>query len=110
MRQLSFWVLVAGIGGAAAAVAQSAPDNARGQILYATHCGSCHTSQVHWRDKTLASDWTSLRAQVLRWQANAGLAWSDEDIVAVTRYLNDLYYRFPVPTAPVAQRSSARGG
>ena len=38
---------------------------------------------------------------------NTGLAWSDEDIVAVTRYLNDLYYRFPTPDKPVAFQGSS---
>jgi hypothetical protein len=41
---------------------------------------------------------------VVRWQGNTGLAWSDDDIIAVTRYLNDLYYRFPAPGSPVALR------
>ena len=56
----------------------------------------------------LATDWASLRAQVLRWQGNTGLAWSDDDVLAVTRYLNDLYYRFPAPGKPVALRASLR--
>ena len=66
-----------------------------GELLYSTYCVGCHTTQVHWRDKTLAKDWTSLKAQVLRWQRNVGLGWSDDDVAAVARYLNDLYYRFP---------------
>jgi len=104
-RRLTRWVLAACTSGAIAVAAQPVPDNSRGELLYTTHCVGCHTGQVHWRDNKLATDWSSLRKQVTRWQANTGLAWSDEDIVAVTRYLNTLYYRFPAQDSPVALRS-----
>ena len=77
--------------------AQAAP--ARGQLLYETHCIECHTRQMHWRELRLARDWHTLRAQVARWQAAAGLQWDLEDITAVARHLNDTVYRFPVPQA-----------
>jgi mono/diheme cytochrome c family protein len=80
-----------------AAGAQEARVSAqRGKLLYETHCISCHSSQVHWRDQRLARDWTGLQAQVARWQGNAGLNWGAEDIVEVSRYLNRRYYRFAV--------------
>jgi mono/diheme cytochrome c family protein len=75
--------------------AASAADASRGEMLYSTHCIACHTTHVHWRDKRLASDWASLEKQVRRWQHNTGLSWSNEDVAAVTRYLNTLYYHFP---------------
>jgi len=67
----------------------------RGQALYTTHCIGCHNTQVHWRDDKLATDWASLKALVRRWQATAMLAWSEADIVEVTRYLNDAIYHYP---------------
>lgn len=67
----------------------------RGELLYSTHCIACHTSEMHWRDKKVATDWTSLRLQVRRWQGNAGLGWSEADILEVTRYLNESIYRYP---------------
>ena len=67
----------------------------RGELLYSTHCIACHTSQGHWRDGKLATNWSSLRAEVRRWQATAMLQWSEEDVLDVTRYLNDTFYRFP---------------
>lgn len=73
----------------------AAPDAPRGEMLYATHCIACHTTQVHWRENRLARDWDSLAAQVRRWQANEGLHWNDGDVRAVTRYLNGRYYHFP---------------
>ena len=72
----------------------------RGELLYTTHCIACHTTEVHWRDRRLAKDWDSLRAQVGRWQAVGSLGWSDDDIAAVTQYLNESYYGFKAPVAP----------
>jgi len=79
---------------AAAAHAQDAGAS-RGQLLYGNHCVECHTTQVHWRDQRLARDWGTLKVQVRRFQGIAGLNWSDDDVDAVARYLNDTIYRFP---------------
>jgi mono/diheme cytochrome c family protein len=88
---------------AAPVPAQTVPgsDASRGELLYKTHCIGCHSTQVHWRDKKLADDWTSLTAQVRRWQTNTGLGWSDEEIADVTRYLNTHYYHFQSPRRQV---------
>ena len=69
----------------------------RGELLYTTHCIACHTTQVHWRDRRLATDFTGLVAQVVRWQKNAGLEWNSEEVHDVVRYLNSTIYRFPDP-------------
>lgn len=79
----------------AAAGAVRAQSAERGELLYSTHCIECHTVQMHWRSQRLARDWSSLREQVARWQSTARLQWSDADIDAVTRHLNDTVYRFP---------------
>jgi mono/diheme cytochrome c family protein len=71
------------------------PTPTRAQLLYDTHCIACHSAQMHWRDKKLATDWPSLKALVRRWQATAGQHWSEAEIVEVARYLNQAYYRFP---------------
>lgn len=68
----------------------------RGELLYATHCNACHSSEIHWREKKLATDWDSLKVQVRRWQANIGLNWSEEEVTEVAHYLNKLHYAFPV--------------
>lgn len=72
----------------------------RGAMLYANHCIACHATQMHWRAKRQASDWASLREQVLRWQGVARLEWSDEDVLDVVRHLNDTIYRFAPPPDP----------
>jgi mono/diheme cytochrome c family protein len=87
-------VVLAGTTGGAA-LAQAVAPPTRGELLYATHCIECHSTQMHWRERREARDWDSLKAQVRRWQANAGLGWSDDDIVAVARHLNDTIYRYP---------------
>lgn len=81
-------------GAGAMSYAQQVPVATRGQLLYTTHCVTCHTTQMHWRNGKLAHDWDSLKLQVSRWQGTAGLQWDDADIVEVTRYLNDAIYRY----------------
>ena len=82
-------VLACSLFATAPAMAQS-----RGELLYATHCIACHTTEVHWRDHRSATYWPALKAQVRRWQDAGSLAWSDSDILAVSRYLNDSVYHF----------------
>lgn len=95
-RLLTRTLLLASLAWASAAAQSQAPSvPSRGQLLYTTHCIECHNTQMHWRDERQARDWDSLKAQVRRWQGNAGLAWSDADIVEVARHLNDTIYRYP---------------
>jgi len=88
--------LMAGLLSASTALAQgpAAQREPRGALLYATHCVACHTTQVHWREKRLAKDWPGLVGEVRRWQTNAGQRWNNEDITAVARHLNGLYYHY----------------
>ncbi|MBI5716220.1 MAG: cytochrome C [Burkholderiales bacterium] len=73
------------------------PPPSRGKLLYETHCITCHTSKMHWRDGRIVRDWLGLVEQVRRWQDTDKLQWSDADIVEVARYLNDAIYRLPKP-------------
>jgi len=84
-------------GHVAEADAQPIRDATRGELLYSTHCLACHDTQVHWREKKLATDWTSLQSEVGRWALLSKLEWSEYDIEVVTGYLNDLHYRYPPP-------------
>ena len=80
---------------AAAAAAEERSPQGRGALLYTTFCVECHTTQVHWRDKRIATDLRGLRAQVRRWQDNIGQNWEQKDIDAVTNHLNRTFYKFP---------------
>lgn len=88
-----------------APAAQAAPAQARGELLYATHCITCHTTQMHWRDQRSANNWPALMVQVRRWQDAASLAWSDDDILDVSRYLNESFYRFEPVADPISSAS-----
>ena len=81
------------------ASAQEVAPLSRGALLYSTHCIACHTEQMHWRDQKLATDWPSLKRLVRYWQTTAKLSWGEPDIIEVTRYLNDSFYRYEAPTA-----------
>ena len=87
--------------------AQPAAAQSRGELLYRNHCIECHTSKMHWREGRLATDWPGLVRQVSRWQGEAHLNWSSEDIHDVARHLNDTYYRFPVAAPRVGLLSEA---
>ncbi|MBL8343438.1 MAG: cytochrome C [Rubrivivax sp.] len=76
------------------------PAPTRGKLLYDIHCIACHNSQMHWRDARVVRDWPSLVTQVRLWQERGKLQWSDDDIAAVARHLNDTIYRLPPPTVP----------
>ena len=91
--QFTGWVALAGFS--SLACAQAVPVETRGELLYSTHCVTCHTTQMHWRNDRQAFDWDSLKFQVRRWQGNAGLAWNDADIAEVSRYLNETIYHYP---------------
>ena len=95
LRNLVLIGLVGLTGNLAALGAEPAHDATRGELLYTKHCVACHTTQVHWRDKKLATDWKSLQAQVRRWQSATGQKWSEPDISEVAHYLNTLYYHYP---------------
>ncbi|MES2634346.1 MAG: hypothetical protein V4669_15345 [Pseudomonadota bacterium] len=94
------------LAGSTLSLAQPVPAESRGQLLYSTHCIACHTAQMHWRNNRAAYDWQSLNVQVRLWQRNAGLQWSDADVVEVSRYLNSAIYKFPQPDDRVISKSS----
>jgi mono/diheme cytochrome c family protein len=79
----------------------------RGELLYRTHCIACHTTQMHWRDRRLATSWQSLKALVWRWQTATQLRWTDADVTEVARFLNDTIYGFPQTSGRVSLASQA---
>lgn len=93
------------LGGMARAQGTVAPS--RGELLYATHCSGCHTTQLHWRAKKLVTNWLRLKAEVDRWQKLTGLGWRDEEVTEVAGYLNTRYYHFALPVAAHSPQGSA---
>ena len=96
--------LLFGSGSAAAAAPHMDTDEAA--ALYETHCRSCHTEQVHWRDGKRVTSWETLVGEVDRWQRNLALGWSEQDVRIVAHYLNLRFYRFP----PAADKVLASAG
>jgi mono/diheme cytochrome c family protein len=96
LRQSLIALLLGSFSTLAAIAAEPARDASRGELLYAKHCITCHTAEVHWRDKRIATNWPGLQAQVRRWQKASGLGWSAQDIDAVARYLNTRHYHYPI--------------
>jgi len=88
------YALCIGYGVNSAAFAGDIPSESRGELLYSTYCNACHTVEIHWKSKSLATNWPSLKAQVYRWQAYLGLSWDENDIIAATHYLNNYFYHF----------------
>jgi mono/diheme cytochrome c family protein len=81
---------------------------ATGELLYLTHCIGCHSAQMHWRDNRIAKDWPGLKFQVKRWQNEAGLLWSEQEVADVAHYLNVVHYQFPTPSLATLRRSATR--
>jgi mono/diheme cytochrome c family protein len=74
-----------------------AADLERGRMLHETHCRMCHSSIAYKRDEKIAKTYDEVRAQVIRWQTNTGLRWSEEDINNVASYVTRSYYKIPCP-------------
>jgi len=112
LRRAALMSLVGGLSALSLAHAQPQDRLVRGELLYNTHCGACHTAQMHWRGSKLVSDWDTLKQQVRRWQATAALNWSEDDITSVALYLNRQHYGYPVDrygqqTLPTPTRAAA---
>ncbi len=102
------------------AAAPAAAQQVDARALYESRCRACHERSVHSRAHRVATDFAAIRAFVVRWDRELGAAWRPDEIDAVTRYLNDTYYRFPCPAqvcaaprarlelAPAASAAGAR--
>ncbi len=66
----------------------------KAEWLYQQHCTSCHRSEVYTRSDRKIGTYEALHRQVQRCELALNLRWFDEEIDAVTRYLNQHYYRF----------------
>jgi mono/diheme cytochrome c family protein len=83
---------------AAAPAAANAADLERGRLLHENHCRMCHDSIAYKRGKKIANTYAEIKAQVIRWQTNTGLHWSQADIDSVTAFVAKTYYELPAPT------------
>lgn len=64
------------------------------EALHDEHCTSCHGSEVYTRENRMIGSLPALETQVRRCETVRGLRWFDEDVTAVTNFLNERYYHF----------------
>lgn len=76
-----------------------AADLERGKALHENHCKMCHESVAYQRGDRIAQNYAQVKAQVIRWQTNAGLRWTAEDVDNVTAYVARTFYKLDVPSA-----------
>lgn len=69
-------------------------ESSRGQLLYENDCRGCHESVVHVRERRKASTPAAVEAWVRRWSGELKLGWGDDEVRAVSRYLDERYYKF----------------
>ncbi|MGF1644033.1 MAG: hypothetical protein ACFCUJ_10335 [Thiotrichales bacterium] len=82
--------------------AHAAADAQKGETLHNGNCVNCHVrmtggdgSVLYTRSDRKVNSLAALEAQVRRCDANLQTKWFDEDILSVTTYLNQAYYKFP---------------
>jgi len=100
MRSTTMILILSGLFASAMLVAMPAQaDVAAGQKLHEAKCSSCHatphtaefyTSRVGKNYKTR----DSLRTMVQACANHFNIDWFDEDVDAVTAYLNQSYYKY----------------
>jgi mono/diheme cytochrome c family protein len=80
---------------AALAIPAQAQDEARGRLLYETHCTGCHYERVHKRerDRSEVRTLAQLRVEVARRAAGTRRTFTLEDLDDIAEYLNRSYYR-----------------
>lgn len=80
--------LLLGLGGARAAEGPADPE-----ALHEQYCMQCHGTDIYTRADRKVTSYDGLGRQVRRCETALGLRWFDEEIDAMTRYLNRNFYR-----------------
>ena len=91
IRSLLFAVLLVSAGGSAGAVTVD-----RGESLHAAHCQRCHDASVYTRTPRLVNTLAELRDRVKACELANDLLWFDEEVNAVSAYLNGHFYLFGI--------------
>ena len=74
-----------------AGVAESDVD---ADALHDEHCMSCHGTEVYTREDRMIQSLPALETQVRRCENVRGLRWFDDEVTAVTNFLNEHFYKF----------------
>lgn len=65
-----------------------------GKELHEGNCVRCHDTQLYLRDTSKMKSLDNLQSQVQTCVTNLGLTWFEEEVSAVTNYLDTQYYQF----------------
>lgn len=80
-----------------ATIAQAEQDAEKyemGEEAHNGHCTKCHTDSVYIRENRFIKSKAALDKQVNRCKTNTDAAWFEEDVEAVSHFLNEKYYKF----------------
>jgi mono/diheme cytochrome c family protein len=97
VRQFAVMTVVRGVVGMLVGVLVAAAPawgqaSSRGELLYATHCASCHTERLHQREKSKIRSLADLRDEVARWVPQTKRSFTLDEIEEVVQYLNRSHY------------------
>lgn len=71
-----------------------ASGESEGQRLHAEHCMTCHGTDVYTRENRIVHSYRELKERIRQCELSNELAWFDEEIEAVSTYLNNHFYHF----------------
>ncbi len=74
--------------------AQAAERDFSAETFHRQHCTGCHDSSVYTRQNRRVHSRQQLESQVRMCDANLGIKLFDDDIQALTDYLDRRYYHF----------------
>jgi len=67
---------------------------ADGATVYKASCTKCHSTTVHTKSNRTVKSLDSLQKRVAKCNAKVGTNLTDDEISAVSTYLNTTYYKF----------------
>ena len=71
-----------------------AADAKHGEKLYTEKCGGCHDTRVHTRPNRIIHTYEDLVNRVRFCDTNAKTNFKESDILDVSEYLNNEFYKF----------------
>ncbi len=69
-------------------------DSGNGKTLHDENCVRCHNASIYTRPDREIKNYPLLRKRVAQCEVMAELMWFDEEVDAVTVYLNNAFYHF----------------
>jgi mono/diheme cytochrome c family protein len=74
-----------------------AQDVGRGELLYETHCMTCHREGLHDRKNSTVASYADLRFQVERWSKETGRRFTPAEREDLIEFLDATHYRLDLP-------------